>query len=62
VQTLARRNRSDQARTRDVVHFEMNPANILHAAGLLSGLVDWNIGFDGAGQGERGFDIATLLF
>jgi Ser/Thr protein kinase RdoA (MazF antagonist) len=62
LQTLARRNRADEARTRDVVHFDMNPANILHAGGRLSGVVDWNIPFDGAGQGDRGFDIATLLF
>jgi aminoglycoside phosphotransferase (APT) family kinase protein len=62
LQALARRNRRDQARTRDVVHFDMNPANILHAGGRISGVVDWNIPFDGAGQGDRGFDIATLLF
>jgi aminoglycoside phosphotransferase (APT) family kinase protein len=62
LQTLARRNRRDQARTRDVVHFDMNPANILHAGGRLSGVVDWNIPFDGGGQGDRGFDVATLLF
>lgn len=62
LQTLARRNRRDEARTGDVVHFDMNPANILHAGGRLSGVVDWNIPFDGAGQGDRGFDIATLLF
>ena len=62
LQTLARRNRRDKARMRDVVHFDMNPANILHAGGRLSGVVDWNIPFDGAGQGDRGFDIATLLF
>jgi aminoglycoside phosphotransferase (APT) family kinase protein len=62
LQTLARRNRRDRARRQDVVHFDMNPANILHAGGCLSGVVDWNIPFDGAGQGDRGFDIATLLF
>ena len=62
LQALARRNRRDDARTRDVVHFDMNPANILHAGGCLSGVVDWNIPFDGAGQGDRGFDVATLLF
>lgn len=62
VQTLARRNQRDEARTRDVVHFDINPANILHAGRRLSGVVDWNIPFDGAGQGDRGFDIATLLF
>jgi aminoglycoside phosphotransferase (APT) family kinase protein len=62
LQALARRNQRDEARTRDVVHFDMNPANILHVGGRLSGVVDWNIPFDGAGQGDRGFDVATLLF
>jgi len=62
LQSLARRNRRDRARTRDVMHFDMNPANILHTRGRLSGVVDWNIPFDGAGQGDCGFDIATLLF
>ena len=62
VQTLVRRNQQDESRNRDVVHFDMNPANILHAGGRLSGVVDWNIPFNGAGQGDRGFDIATLLF
>jgi Ser/Thr protein kinase RdoA (MazF antagonist) len=62
LQTLARRNRQDEVRTLDIVHFDMNPANILQAGGHLSGVVDWNIPFDGAGQGDRGFDVATLLF
>jgi aminoglycoside phosphotransferase (APT) family kinase protein len=62
LQTLARRNGRAEGRTRDVLHFDMNPANILHAEGRLSGVVDWNIPFDGAGQGDRGFDVATLLF
>lgn len=62
LQTLARRNRRGEPSARDVVHFDMNPANILHTGGRLSGVVDWNIPFDGAGQGDRGFDIATLLF
>jgi aminoglycoside phosphotransferase (APT) family kinase protein len=62
LQELARRNVRDEARTGDVVHFDMNPANILHVGERLSGVVDWNIPFDGAGQGDRGFDVATLLF
>jgi len=62
LQMLARRNQRDQIRTGDVVHFDMNPANILHAGGRLTGVVDWNIPFEGAGQGDRGFDVATLLF
>ena len=36
LQSLARRNQWDEARTRDIVHFDMNPANILHAGGRLS--------------------------
>lgn len=62
LQALARRNQRGEPRTRDIVHFDMNPANILQAGGRLSGVVDWNIPFDGAGQGDRGFDVATLLF
>jgi aminoglycoside phosphotransferase (APT) family kinase protein len=62
LQTLAWRNKQDKPRTTDVVHFDMNPANVLHVAGRLTGVVDWNIPFTGAGQGDRGFDVATLLF
>ncbi len=62
LQTLARRNQQAEARSRDVMHFDMNPANILHLRGRLSGVVDWNIPFEDAAQGDRGFDIATLLF
>jgi aminoglycoside phosphotransferase (APT) family kinase protein len=62
LQELARRNCDGPARRGDVVHFDMNPANILHDGGRLSGIVDWNIPFDGACQGDRGFDVATLLF
>ena len=46
----------------DVVHFDLNPANILHENRRLSGIIDWNIPFTGANQGDRGFDLATLLF
>jgi Phosphotransferase enzyme family len=50
------------ARRTDVVHFDLNPANILHVDGRLTGVVDWNVPFPGAAQGDRGFDVATLLF
>ena len=46
----------------DVVHFDLNPANILHVDGRLTGVVDWTVPFTGAAQGDRGFDVATLLF
>jgi Ser/Thr protein kinase RdoA (MazF antagonist) len=49
-------------RTTDLVHFDLNPANILHEGGHLTGIVDWNVPFAGAAQGDRGFDVATLLF
>jgi aminoglycoside phosphotransferase (APT) family kinase protein len=62
LQELARRNCDGPVRSGDVVHFDMNPANIVHDGGRLSGIVDWNIPFDGACQGDRGFDVATLLF
>jgi hypothetical protein len=50
------------ARTADIVHFDLNPANVLHENGRLTGIVDWNVPFVGASQGDRGFDVATLLF
>jgi aminoglycoside phosphotransferase (APT) family kinase protein len=62
LQDLARRNCDVPARRSDIVHFDMSPANILHDGRRLSGVVDWNIPFSGACQGDRGFDVATLLF
>jgi aminoglycoside phosphotransferase (APT) family kinase protein len=59
---LARRNATGTPRTTDVLHFDLNPANILHRAGRLTGVVDWTVPFAGAAQGDRGFDVATLLF
>jgi aminoglycoside phosphotransferase (APT) family kinase protein len=62
LQELARRNCDGPVRRDDVVHFDMNPANIIHDRRRLSGIVDWNIPFNDACQGDRGFDVATLLF
>jgi aminoglycoside phosphotransferase (APT) family kinase protein len=62
LQSIARRNVNASTRSDDVAHFDMNPANILHSGGRLSGIVDWNVPFFGAAQGDRGFDVATLLF
>jgi aminoglycoside phosphotransferase (APT) family kinase protein len=61
LQHIAARARG-KPRDNDVMHFDMNPANILHRHGVLTGVVDWNVTFTGASQGDRGFDIATLLF
>jgi aminoglycoside phosphotransferase (APT) family kinase protein len=59
---LARRHATGTPRTTDVLHFDLNPANILHEDGRLTGVVDWTVPFAGAAQGDRGFDVATLLF
>jgi hypothetical protein len=62
LQDVARRNSSSPSVSRDIVHFDLNPANVLHQGGRLSGVVDWNVPFTGASQGDRGFDVATMLF
>lgn len=58
---LATQHARGPVRTSDVVHFDLSPANILHNHGRLCGVVDWNVPFAGAAQGDRGFDLATLL-
>ncbi len=59
---LATQHARGPVRTSDVVHFDLSPANVLHDHGRLSGVIDWNVPFSGASQGDRGFDLATLLF
>jgi hypothetical protein len=59
---LGNQHSQDDARTADIVHFDLSPTNVLHRDGQLAGIIDWNVPFDGAGQGDRGFDVATLLF
>lgn len=62
IQKLALRNTSVPVASGDVVHFDMNPANIVHRGGRLAAVVDWSVPFTGAAQGDRGFDLATLCF
>lgn len=57
-----RHRRAAPPRSTDVVHFDLNPANIIHEGGRLRAVIDWNVPFTGASQGDRGFDVATLLF
>jgi aminoglycoside phosphotransferase (APT) family kinase protein len=45
-------------RTADIVHGDLSPGNILAQDGQVTGVVDW----DAAGCGDRGFDLALLLF
>jgi hypothetical protein len=42
----------------DAVHFDYQPANILTDRADITGVVDW----DGAGRGDRRFDLVTLRF
>jgi len=42
----------------DLVHFDLNPANILTQGGHVTGVVDW----DGVCPGESAFDLCTFLF
>ncbi|GAA3243631.1 aminoglycoside phosphotransferase family protein [Dactylosporangium siamense] len=43
----------------DLVHFDYHPGNVLVSdTGTVTGVVDW----DGAGRGNRAFDLVTLLF
>lgn len=46
----------------DIVHFDFSYANVLTDGATVTGVVDWNVPFPGALQGDRAFDIATLLF
>ncbi|WP_327365539.1 aminoglycoside phosphotransferase family protein [Streptomyces sp. NBC_01217] len=43
---------------RDVVHQDFHPGNLLAADGSVTGVIDW----DGAGRGDRRFDLVTLRF
>jgi aminoglycoside phosphotransferase (APT) family kinase protein len=42
----------------DAVHCDYQPANLLADRGRLTGVIDW----DGAGRGDRRFDMVTLRF
>jgi hypothetical protein len=42
----------------DAVHGDFHPGNILAADGRVTGVVDW----DGAGRGDRHFDLVVLRF
>ena len=42
----------------DLVHLDLHPGNVLVQDGRITGVVDW----DGAGRGDRHFDLVTLHF
>lgn len=62
LQAVASAHAHGPVRHDDVVHFDLSPANVLVHEGRLSGIVDWTVPFPQAAQGDRGFDLATLLF
>lgn len=48
----------DQLPGTDAVHYDYHPGNLLAANNTITGVVDW----DGAGRGDRHFDLVTLRF
>jgi aminoglycoside phosphotransferase (APT) family kinase protein len=42
----------------DAVHVDYHPGNLLAVGGAITGVIDW----DGAGRGDRRFDLVTLRF
>jgi aminoglycoside phosphotransferase (APT) family kinase protein len=42
----------------DAVHVDFHPGNLLGVDGTITGVIDW----DGAGRGDRRFDLVTLRF
>jgi Ser/Thr protein kinase RdoA (MazF antagonist) len=51
-----------RVRRHDIVHFDFSYANVLADGGTVTGVIDWSVPFAGALQGDRSFDLATLLF
>jgi Ser/Thr protein kinase RdoA (MazF antagonist) len=50
--------RADLRDTGDLVHWDYTTSNVLVADGRVTGIVDW----DGALNGDRIFDVATLFY
>jgi len=62
IKSIADRCRRAPSVSTDIVHFDFSYANVLTDGAAITGVIDWNVPFLGAGQGDRGFDVATLLF
>jgi Phosphotransferase enzyme family len=58
LQELVVRNAGEISATGDIVHWDFNPGNVLVDRDRITGVIDW----EGACAGDRGFDLATLLF
>ena len=55
---IAGGSRSLEVRSRDIVHQDIDPSNILVEDGRVSGIVDW----EDSTSGDRGWDIVEILF
>jgi len=58
MQDHARAAERSRFESRDAVHFDFNPQNILVEGGAINAVIDW----EGCCPGDRAFDLATLLF
>lgn len=58
LQELVVRHTGEISITGDIVHWDFNPGNVLVDGDRITGVIDW----EGACAGDRGFDLATLLF
>lgn len=57
LQAIVTTHANNHYETRDIVHYDFHPANILVTDGQISGVIDW----DGTCSGDASFDLATLL-
>lgn len=62
IKAIAASCREATVRRHDIVHFDFSYANVLTDGSSVTGVIDWNVPFAGALQGDRAFDLATLLF
>lgn len=56
--TAVGKDRPEQLAGQDAVHYDFHPGNMLTLGDTITGIVDW----DGAGRGDRRFDLVTLRF
>jgi aminoglycoside phosphotransferase (APT) family kinase protein len=55
---IATRAAAGPFETTAIVHYDLNPGNVLVAGDEVTGVIDW----DAACHGDRAFDLATVLF
>jgi Ser/Thr protein kinase RdoA (MazF antagonist) len=58
LQALVAQHSEAYYETSDLVHFDLNPSNILVESGKISGVIDWQ----DPCSGDCTFDLMTLLF